>query len=202
MLKYLKFSLACDIAFGVFLITWFVTRHVLYLIVCRSIVVDLWGGVEPGCYWGSNANLQGPVETPKGFSYLTVPFRDPQGLVCHTKTTIGAFLGLLVFLQIILLIWFVMIVRIAWKVVTGKNAEDTRSDDEEEEEEIIEPVDNHRFIEVPPLEEEVGVEDLHLGNRRLNHSQRYKKSTGTSSSVTLPHDRKELLGRIGCDKGA
>jgi acyl-CoA-dependent ceramide synthase len=50
-----------------------------------------------------------------------------------------------------------------------------------------------------PYEEEVGVESINLKGRTSNLS-RYKKST-SATGVSLPghSDRKELLGRIGCD---
>jgi len=41
-----------------------------------------------------------------------------------------AFIVLLVALQCILLMWFVMIIRLAYRVVKGAHAEDDRSDDE------------------------------------------------------------------------
>ena len=202
ILKYLGFQTACDLAFGTFIVSWFFTRHVLYNIVVYSIYKDLPRLIRYGCYWGPHNNLQGPVPAQDSFNHLTIPFRDPQGLVCQTPTTTRFFLGMLLFLQGILWMWFAMIMRLAYKVVKGQSADDPRSDEEDEDytEEI--PVEKHfeskKFIEVPPLEEEVGVEELQLGRR---NGRKYRKSN-TSSSVSLPHDRKELLGRIGCDKGA
>ena len=43
-----------------------------------------------------------------------------------------AFIALLATLQAILLLWFVMIIRLAIRVVRGAHAEDDRSDDEDE----------------------------------------------------------------------
>lgn len=42
------------------------------------------------------------------------------------------FVTLLSLLQVITLVWLYMIFRVAYKVVTGTGAEDTRSDDEDE----------------------------------------------------------------------
>ena len=113
------------------------------------------------------------------------------------------FIGLLGFLQAILLTWFGMIVRVAIKVLQGGEAEDTRSDDEEEDEKVkartIYTSEPHNEA---PLEEEVGVESINLTGRKSSPALRLKKSAGTSSSITLPSERKELLGRIGCDKGS
>jgi len=80
------------------------------------------------------------------------------------------------------------------KVLRGGQADDVRSDDEGEEE-----LDEHEV-----LEEEVGVESIILKGRVSNASKtRYKKSASSATGVSLPghSDRKELLGRIGCDKG-
>jgi acyl-CoA-dependent ceramide synthase len=98
--------------------------------------------------------------------------------------------------------WFWMIVRIAIKVLRGAEADDIRSDDDDGE--VEEAADNdieELYAEPPPpYEEEVGVESLNLKGRTSNASRnRYRKSTSSTSGVSLP-DRKELLGRIGCDK--
>lgn len=42
--------------------------------------------------------------------------------------------GLLMALQCLLLIWLTMILKLAWKVISGQAAEDDRSDDEDSEE--------------------------------------------------------------------
>ena len=206
MLKYLKYQTACDIAFGVFMVTWVVSRHILYLIVCYSVYADIPREINYGCYWGSNANLQGPVPLSDSFDHLTRPFRDPEGLVCWNNSIKWGFLAMLLFLQVILLIWFGMIARVAWKVIQGQAADDSRSDDEEEEEEdeVQLPSNPYRMDPsntAPPLEEEVGVEAINLAGRKSSPARRYRKGA-TASGVTLHSDRKELLGRIGCDKGS
>lgn len=102
------------------------------------------------------------------------------------------------------MMWFVMIVKIAVNVLRGGQAGDTRSDDEgkEDEEEEINAVEEQvdDFEEPQPFEEEVGVEAINLKSRTSN--ARYRKSSSHASGVSLPghSDRKELLGRIGCDK--
>ncbi|KAL8699276.1 MAG: hypothetical protein Q9201_006101 [Fulgogasparrea decipioides] len=217
MLKYLRFQTACDIAFGAFMLVWFVARHVLYLIVCYSVYAEIPKEITYGCYWGSNANLKGPIEVPDDFDHLLQPFRDPEGLVCWDNGIKWAFLTALLALQVILLVWFGMIIRVALKVLKGGEAEDSRSDDEgsEEDEDVGEDEDgfqqtsngraihmNARPIEVPPLEEEVGAESINLVTRKTSQNKRYRKMGSTASGVHLPSDRKELLGRIGCDKGA
>ena len=206
MLKYMKFQLACDIAFGVFMVVWFVSRHVLYLIVCYSIYVDIPKEITYGCYWGPNGALQGPVSPPDRFRHLVQPFTDPEGLVCWDGKIGGIFLGMLLFLQVILSIWLSMIIKVAYKVIQGEEAEDIRSDDEEEEEVKEIALSNARlrdkdaYIEVSPLEQEVGAESINCSNRKPKPLRRSRKTGVTASGVTLPSDKKELLGRIGCDK--
>ena len=199
MLKYLGYRTACDVAFGVFIIAWFALRHVAYLAVCYSILVDVPQQIQFGCYWGSNAKLQGPIDAPAGYGYLIAPFRDPEGLLCQTTGVTVTFLTMLLSLQIIFLVWFWMILNLAWRVVTGNTADDPRSDNEDSEEDDIETESQEKLLK-PPVEEEVGVEDLVLGGRLTNSTKVFQKGPSSSSGVSLPHDRKELLGRIGCDK--
>ena len=116
---------------------------------------------------------------------------------------------MLLSLQVIMLVWFTMIMKVAIKVIRGGEAVDSRSDDEgddEEEDDVHSGRNDVRkhepYVEAPLFEEEVGVESLSLCASRAIPGRRLRKGGGTASGVTLPHDRKELLGRIGCDKGA
>lgn len=203
------FTTICDILFGVFMVTWIAARHVIYLMICWSIYSDIPKEVQYGCYRGNNGAIKGPFPTPPGFSHLLEPFRDPEGIVCWNNGIKWAFLSALLFLQGITLMWFSMIVKVAISVLRGKEADDTRSDDEGDAEEEIEDEEeewneSHPLLgsELPPYEEEVGVEAINLKGRTSNAS-RYRKSSGTATGVSLAghSDRKELLGRIGCDKG-
>ncbi|KAK6071159.1 longevity-assurance protein [Seiridium cupressi] len=194
-LKYLGYTTACDMMFGLFVISWFLARHVAYLTVCWSIYVDIPQYINLGCYRGGSKDLIGPFPPPAGFSYLLEPFQDPEGTVCFNSNIAGGFLAFLLVLQAITLSWFCLIVRLVIRVLQGGNADDPRSDDEAGEE-----TDEEFEYEVAhPLEEEVGVESIDLKNweRRAG-----VKRTAASSGVSLPghSDRKELLGRIGCEK--
>ena len=64
------------------------------------------------------------------------------GTVVFKKEILGTLVILLLALQVLTLMWFYMILRVAWKVIKGGGADDTRSDDEgdddEEEDEDIE----------------------------------------------------------------
>lgn len=37
MLRYLSFLTLCDVVFGLFMISWFITRHVLFVLVIISV---------------------------------------------------------------------------------------------------------------------------------------------------------------------
>lgn len=183
--------------FGVFLLSWLAGRHAFFIMVLWSVHSQTPHILTTGCFKGSNKNLIGPIDPPNNFYYLLEPFLDQEGHVCYNETVKWAFLTPLLALQVLMCVWFTMAIRVAFKVLTGKGAEDVRSDDEddgeeEEEEEFI-------YEEAQPLEEEVGVEELDLKSweRRTG-----VKRQASSSGCSLPghSDRKELLGRIGCEK--
>lgn len=199
-LKYLGYNTCCDVMFGLFMASWVVTRHVLYLMVCYSVWAHTPEIMPHGCFKGSKSNLAGPFEPPtdKGVLYLLEPLWDPEGLVCYNESVKWSFLSMLLFLQCLTIMWFVLIARVAVRVLSGTGAEDTRSDDEAEEQE--EDEDEYVYEEAQPLEEEVGVDKIDLKNweRRAG----VKRAEPTTTGVSFPghSDRKELLGRIGCEK--
>ena len=61
---------------------------------------------------------------------------NPQQGYYFTYEVHMAFIALLATLQAILLLWFVMIIRLAIRVVRGAHAEDDRSDDEDDEDTV------------------------------------------------------------------
>jgi len=207
-LKYLGYGTICDVLFGLFMVTWFIARHVIYLMICWSVYADIPATIEYGCYRGKTGAIEGPFPPPDRFGHLLQPFRDPEGIVCWNDKIKWGFLGALLFLQGITLMWFYMIVGVAVRVIRGGQADDVRSDDDGDHEEgkTDDKMTYEQFdaAELPPYEEEVGVEAINLKGRVSNASKtRYKKSASSASGVSLPghSDRKELLGRIGCDKG-
>ena len=204
----MKYQMACDIAFGVFMFTWFIARHVLYLLVCYSIYADIPKEIIYGCYFGSNSDLHGPIDTPDDFSHLFQPFREPQGLVCWNNSIKWTFMTALLSLQVLLMMWMWMIIKVAWKVVHGGEADDSRSDNEAEDEEVeglnstINKHDTGSCAGAPEIEEKVSVDSIDLSARRSSPARRFRKGAGAASGVALHSDRRELLGRIGCDKSA
>lgn len=223
ILKYLKFRLICDIAFGAFMITWFFARHVCYLGVCWSVYTYISGDVRDECYRGPASDLEGPFPVPDDYQHLIQPFLDPTGLVCMNTGIGQVFLVVLLALQGLLLIWLWMIVKVAYKVLSGEGADDTRSDDENSEakaEDTRDPIDQiHLCVEarpyVPlsnlPIEKEVGFDEMRISTSRVGRASPVgragRKSDGhaaatTGISLRGHNNRKELLGRIGCDKGS
>ncbi|KAN0059965.1 Sphingosine N-acyltransferase lag1 [Thecaphora frezii] len=107
MLKYSGLQTVCDAAFGVFMLSWLVTRHVLYVVVLRSCMVEV--------------------------SPELVLERTGEWLLGH-----GMYYGLVSLLwglQVILMMWFAMILRVLYRVLTKAGAVDSRSDDESSDDE-------------------------------------------------------------------
>jgi len=115
-MKYLAFpGFITDMMFVFFMITWVYTRHYLY----GWIIYSTWA--EP-CLPENNKCIWDPL--------------NGYWLTWWSRYII---LFGLVLLQILMIYWFVLISRIALRVVTGKNAEDTRSDTEDDDDVFIEP---------------------------------------------------------------
>ncbi|KAF2634202.1 longevity assurance proteins LAG1/LAC1 [Massarina eburnea CBS 473.64] len=217
LLKYTGYSKACDVFFGLFTVTWLVTRHMFYPMVCWSIYKHTPLYLNPGCYRANgdfvpaaDTDLYNSLGGNQLMSNLVSAYTNRNGAVCWNQANRYCFLTLLLALQAIIVLWFAMIVKVVYKVVRGQNADDVRSDDEGEgEDEDIEdekePVNGAPLgsviagTEWTPLEHEVGVEALTFSKRREKRS-----AAARASGISIPGhgDRKELLGRIGCDKPA
>ncbi|KAG0147329.1 hypothetical protein CROQUDRAFT_476266 [Cronartium quercuum f. sp. fusiforme G11] len=107
MLNYAGGGILCDSVFAIFVLAWIYTRHYIFSKIIYSIYADL------------------PID---------ISFdRDPLNgrLACFQLWII--FLSLLVLLQLLLLFWLALILRIFWKVLIGDGANDERDSDEEVE---------------------------------------------------------------------
>lgn len=208
MLKYFNYQTACDIAFGVFILMWFVARHVFYMLICWSIHMDVPIEMAYGCFRSTDGIKISSDGGTDVLRHVLQPFIDPDGTVCFNERIRYSFLSLLLVLQVITIIWFGMILRVAFNVLKGNGADDSRSDDEgeqdgdDEEDDILDGTNESSRTVQQPLEEEVTVEALHLPRRTSPRARTYRKSNGRASGISIPghSDRKELLGRIGCDK--
>jgi len=233
--------------FGLFILSWFLFRHVLYNLVCYSIYRDVPTAMPNGRYSSLksgtllSSSLAHPTDDLRGngpghevlYSVLQPYFR-PGGEFFFNDKIKYTFMLLLGLLQALCMVWFVMIVRVAAKVVAGKGADDTRSDDEGEADE--EDDDGDIYFEddevnikksnsVPvfvseakrrtlPPQSAYLQENKQGGNagggsmvnggvgvrrRPSPMSKVSKRKTGAGGAASLA-DRKDLLGRIGCDK--
>jgi len=110
MLRYLAFQTACDVTFVCWMLSWFITRHVLF---CKVIA---------SAYWDAPTHIE--------FGWW------PERSYWFTKEVHTVFLSLLVILELIQSMWSYVIVGVAYRVLKGEGAEDSRSDDEGEDEEV------------------------------------------------------------------
>lgn len=110
MLRYLSYQVACDAIFVWWMLSWFVTRHVLFCKVIASTYRDIPTQVEFG-WW-------------------------PERGYWLTKEVHMVLVALLVILEMIQSIWSYLIIGVAYRVLKGEGADDSRSDDEGEDEHV------------------------------------------------------------------
>ncbi|KAJ1976683.1 Sphingosine N-acyltransferase lag1, partial [Dimargaris verticillata] len=101
-LRYLRLQKTCDVMFGLFVIVWFITRHGLFFCIWYSVAI------EPEQYGSVNW--------------------DPANGIYYTPAMRWVFNGLFALLQVVLLIWTSLIIKVLVKVLRGKEATDNRSD--------------------------------------------------------------------------
>jgi acyl-CoA-dependent ceramide synthase len=268
VLKYHGYNTACDLAFTVFILAWFLSRHVAYNFVVYSVYRDIPLYIPSGRYstvTGQllSTSLASPAnETNKNagkeilFNVLQ-PYLRPGGDIYFHRAVTLWFFGGLVALQAICVVWFAMIVRVAYRVIKGVGAEDVRSDDEDEGDDEEEDVNDEEGwgndvkvvnlgVKNTPWQQQqqgmkrdmlphphhissvhgktvparASIERLALvnssstgvaingaqGRRRVGSpavqrpsSKRKAGGAGQGGPLSLA-DRKDLLGRIGCDK--
>jgi len=110
MLRYLSCEIAGDVAFLWWMLSWFVTRHVLF---CKVIVTTY-------------------RDAPRQLEFGWWPERR----YLFTKEVHAVFFILLVTLEIIQSIWSYLILEVAYRILKGEGGEDPRSDDEGEDEQV------------------------------------------------------------------
>ncbi|KAJ8086553.1 Sphingosine N-acyltransferase lag1 [Marasmius tenuissimus] len=108
MLRYLSLpAIYSDATFGLFVVSWFVTRHVLFVIPIYSAIFDVPRLLE--------------------FDWI------PETGYYLSKGSHYIFILCLLAIEVMQILWFVMMVRIAWRVLTsGEAASDDRSEDEDD----------------------------------------------------------------------
>ncbi|KAK5134167.1 hypothetical protein LTR08_006827 [Meristemomyces frigidus] len=214
ILKYVGLPMACDCAFGTFVVSWFVTRHVMYMTIVWSLYAHTSNVVlHYGRYSTTNsAYLSSNATTDMVGNLLqSMLHPDAQSVSWNPKLR-WTFIGMLLALQCLTIVWFVMICRVVLKVVRGGNAEDTRSGDEDEDEDEEEKVDKNfaqpstqiiadpkkpRFIEVEATSEELYSHYPKRSREGSSGASKSRKSKGISSGLNLG-EHKDFLNRIGC----
>lgn len=86
-----------------------------------------------GTYSLSTGALLSPESNNDVFVNIFQPFWDPLAKdVAFNANIRRLFLGLLLLLQCITVVWFAMIVRVLVRMICGEGATDSRSDDEDD----------------------------------------------------------------------
>ncbi|GAB1204557.1 hypothetical protein APSETT445_003213 [Aspergillus pseudonomiae] len=194
ILKYFGYELACNVAFVVFMVTWLITRHILYPLLCWSIFKEVPARMSYGCYSGTTAEMISNNGYPDQLTHLFYPFLNIDGPICMNRTIKWIFLSLLLFLQVLSIIWFAMVIRVAVGVLRTGNAEDSRSDDEDEE------VETTISSKDGPSGSATSADATNAEWRRSNGSSAVRPRARGRVRLGEQSDRKALLGRIGCDK--
>ena len=196
MLKYLHYEAACNIMFGIFLATWLVARHGIYVNLCWSIYRDVPRVMPFACYSGETMELETDPTKLSRWRYFN-PFFDQKGTICLDRNIKSIFLGLLLMLQVLSIVWFGMIIKVALGLLKGEGASDTRSGDEDEGEE---DEDEEEECEVrsnsKPIQSTNGKAMASGSEVPLRQTRIFQRG-----GIRVPgsRDRKELIGRVGCN---
>lgn len=190
--------------FVVFLATWLIARHGIFVALCWSIYRDVPRVMPFGCYTGATEKLETePIRLGSRWRYAD-PFLDQDGTICLDKSVKWVFLGLLLMLQVLSMVWFGMILKVALRIVKGEEAKDTRSSDEEEEEEEIEKsteqTDCKENMPNGKAANSISGKAGSSGNEAALPRQAGLFQRGTGR-IRVPgsRDRKKLIGRVGCN---
>jgi acyl-CoA-dependent ceramide synthase len=176
------------------MVTWLITRHIFYPLLCWSIFKDVPARMPYGCYSGTTAELISTDGYPDRLTHLFYPFLNLDGPICMNRTIKWIFLSLLLSLQLLSIIWFAMVVRVAVGVLRTGNAEDTRSDDEDER------VETRSSNKDGPNGNAAIADATNAEWRRSNGSSTVRPRARGRVRLGEQSDRKALLGRIGCEK--
>ncbi|KAI1321197.1 sphingosine N-acyltransferase lag1 [Mortierella claussenii] len=116
ILKYQGYTTICDYLFGLFVVSWAITRHYFFPIIIMSL-----------------------YNKPQKF--LDMEWAPEKGKYLSLNVQRG-FLALLYGLEAVLCFWFLMIFKVIYKMFNGVSADDNRSHDEDsgEDEEVEEPI--------------------------------------------------------------
>ncbi|KAK0279696.1 Sphingosine N-acyltransferase lag1 [Friedmanniomyces endolithicus] len=210
ILKYLAWQRACDAAFALFVIFWFLSRHVAYCAICWSIYAHVNNGTMS---YGTYSTSTGAKLSDDGgtniIDNLLQPMLHPGAQTLSFNANIRwLFLGLLLALQCITIAWFVMICRVVMRVLRGEGADDSRSEAEDTDIDQYDEVrkddtgaqasaqqEKPRYIEIETTSEELRTYPKRGGGSTGSGSKR--KGKAISSGLHLG-EHKDILNRIGC----
>lgn len=196
---------ACNVAFGVFLGTWLVARHGIYNMLWWSIYQTIPKYLPFGCYNNATGEMYSTDGKPDKYGHLLWPYKNLDGSICMNVNIRNAFLSFLLCLQILSIIWFTMIARVAVKVLRTGAAEDSRSDDEGDEglEEAREGQNGEKDLGNASADSSGSDPTWRRSVMNNGSAQGNRIRTGRGRvRLSDQSDRKALLGRIGCDKPA
>ncbi len=122
MFRYLSLSTLCDVTFAGFWLSWLITRHFLCIFVIKSAYYDA-------------PRIIPRVWDPERGHFMTkgvyVAF-NAMLVSLQVRCTLGTVVNVLILscTQLLQIMWFSLICRIAYDVVIGQGADDSRSDSE------------------------------------------------------------------------
>ena len=200
MLKYLRYETACNTMFGVFLATWLVSRHGIYVNLCWSIYRDVPRVMPFACYSGDTMKLEEDPTKLSKWRYF-VPFFDQKGTICLDRNIKSIFLGLLLMLQVLSIVWFGMVIKVAFRMLKNGEANDTRSGDEDDGEEDEDEEEEEQ--EAREVRANGKPNQPASGKAMASGSEAPSRQPGLfqRGGIRVPgsRDRKELIGRVGCN---
>ena len=147
-----------------------------------------------GCYSGATEELKDPDTLSSPGKYLE-PFYDQNGTICLDKGVKWVFLGMLLMLQVLSIVWFGMILKVAYRVLKGGAANDTRSGDEDEEEDEVEETRLQEKTAPPTAPPKIRGS---VGDSVPIRSGIFADGGGRLR-IPRSRDRKEMIGRVGCN---
>lgn len=148
-----------------------------------------------GCYSGATGELKAPDTVTSPGKYLE-PFSNQNGTICLDKGVKWVFLGMLLMLQVLSIVWFGMIIRVAYSVLKGGAANDTRSGDEYEDEDEVEETRPQEKTAPPTVPAKIRGT---VGDSVPTRSGIFVEGGGGRLRIPRSRDRKEMIGRVGCN---
>lgn len=157
-----------------------------------------------GCYDIKTGRQISSHTDDRVFANLFHAYGDRTQPVCFNQRMQAIYIMLLLALQVLTIVWFRMICCVAYRVLTGKGAEDSRSDDEDEadEDEVDHPqvLDEKTGIDAARMNGNVSPQRKQSKNGksgRRNHSGRKTPGSTTPPKMSADQSRTSAVGLPG-----